>query len=127
MNGEKRLMKALDEMTHRDRSARPVDWRKSMSDNVAYALIVYTGLQIFLTVDAIKETGLRSLAMLCLIILIVAIIPACHKLDKRWRDLSEGDAHDATLAGAYRRDQVLLWVMALGLPFALTLMFKAMA
>lgn len=125
-------MKALDDITHRaplegEEAARPVDWRKAMSDNVAYALIVYTGLQIFLTVDAIKATGLRSLAMLCLIILVVAIIPACHKLDKRWRDLSEGDAHDRTLAGAYRRDQAMLWLLALGLPFALTLMFRAMA
>lgn len=120
-------MKALDKITHAGRASRPVDWRKAMSDNVAYALIVYTGLQIFLTVDAIKETGLRSLAMLCLIILVAAIIPACHKLDKRWRDLSESDAHDHALAGAYRRDQVLLWLMALGLPFALTLLFRAMA
>lgn len=121
-------MKALNEVVHRDAAAgRPVDWRKSMSDNVAYALIAYTGLQIFLTVDAIRETGLRSLAMLCLILLVVAIIPACHKLDKRWRDLSEADAHDRSLAGLYRRDQILLWIVALGLPFALTLMFKAMA
>lgn len=120
-------MKALDEVIHRNRGARPVDWRKSMSDNVAYALIIYTGLQIFLTVEAIKQTGLRSLAMLCLVILVVAIIPACHKLDKRWRDLSESDAHDEALAGAYRRDQVLLWLMALGLPFVLTLAFRAMA
>lgn len=77
--------------------------------------------------EAIKDTGLRSLAMVCLIILVVAIIPACHKLDRRWRDLSEGDAHDEALAGAYRRDQALLWLMALGLPFALTLMFRALA
>lgn len=119
-------MKALDEFAHR-RATRVVDWRKAMSDNVALALIVYTGLQIFLTVEAIKETGLRSLAMLCLIILVAAIIPACHKLDKRWRDLSEADAHDRTLAGVYRRDQILLWLIALGLPFALTLMFKALA
>lgn len=123
-------MKALDSFTHRRSRAsseRVVDWRKSMSDNVAYALIVYTGLQIFLTVDAIKYTGLRSLAMLCLVILIAAIIPACHKLDKRWRELSESDAHDQALSGAFRRDQALLWLMALGLPFALTLMFRAMA
>jgi uncharacterized membrane protein YhaH (DUF805 family) len=118
-------MKALDELSHR-RVSRAVDWRKAMSDNVAIALIVYTGLQIFLTVEAIKETGLRSLAMLCLIILVAAIIPACHRLEKRWRDLSESDAHDEALAGAYRRDQIVLWVLALGLPFALTLLFRTM-
>jgi hypothetical protein len=119
-------MKALDEFTHR-RTDRVVDWRKAMSDNVAYALIVYTGLQIFLTVDAIKETGLRSLAMLCLIILIAAIIPAAHKLDKRWRDLTEHDAHDPALNTAFRRDQILLWLLALGLPFVLTLIFYSLA
>ena len=81
----------------------------------------------FLTVEAIRETGLRSLAMVCLIILVVAIIPACHKLDKRWRDLSESDAHDRALASAYRRDRILLWLVAIGLPFALTLLFRAMA
>lgn len=119
-------MKALDEFTHR-RAERAVDWRKAMSDNVAIALIVYTGLQIFLTVEAIKETGFRSLSMLCLVILVAAIIPACHGLEKRWRDLSESDAHDEALAGAYRRDQILLWVLALGLPFALTFLFRTMA
>ena len=31
------------------------DWRKAMSDNVAYALLIYTGLQIFLTMNAIKD------------------------------------------------------------------------
>ena len=121
-------MKAFeDSTTQGEAGAKPVDWRKSMSDNVAYALIIYTALQIFLTVDAIKATGLRSLAMLCLVILIVAIIPACHKLDKRWRDLSESAAHDGALAGAYRRDQILLWVLAIGLPFALTMLFRALA
>lgn len=120
-------MKALDGIPHRKTGAKAVDWRKAMSDNVAIALIVYTGLNIFLTVDAIKETGLRSLAMLCLIILVAGIIPACHSLEKRWRSLSEEAAHEPALAGAYRRDQLLLWVLALGLPFALTFLFKALA
>lgn len=120
-------MEALEGVSDRPAGGKAIDWRKAMSDNVAYALIVYTGLQIFLTVDAIRETGWRSLAMVCLIILVVAVIPACHKLDKRWRDLSEGDAHDVALAGAYRRDQIMLWLVAIGLPFALTLAFKALA
>lgn len=120
-------MKALDGVSHHETGAKPVDWRKAMSDNVAIALIVYTALNIFLTVDAIKDTGLRSLAMLCLVILVAGIIPACRKFEKRWRDISEEEAHDRALTGAYRRDQLLLWLLALGLPFALTLLFKALA
>ena len=44
--------KAIDDRTYRHTNAvargpRERDWRKSMSDNVALALIVYTALQIF--------------------------------------------------------------------------------
>lgn len=104
-----------------------VDWGKAMSDNVALALIVYTGLHIFLTVGAIKETGLRSLAMVALVILVAGIIPACRAFEKRWRDLPADQLHDCALAPAYRRDQLLLWALALGLPFLLTLLFRSMA
>ena len=38
-------------------SARPVDWRRKMSDNIAYALLVYTALQIFVTMGALKSEG----------------------------------------------------------------------
>ena len=31
------------------------DWRRAMSDHVAYGLLVYTGLQIFVTVKALSE------------------------------------------------------------------------
>ena len=34
---------------------RARDWRKAMSDNVALALLVYTGMQIFMTVGAMKQ------------------------------------------------------------------------
>ena len=119
-------MKALDEYGHRRDAARVVDWRKSMSDNVAIALIAYTGLQIFFTVDAIKETGLRSLSMLTLIILIAGIIPACRWFEKRWREIPEDAAHDPALRGLYRRDQLLLWTLALGLPIVLTVIFRTL-
>lgn len=124
-------MKALDGISHRDRSreggAAATDWRKSLSNHVAVALIVYTALNIFLTVEAIKKTGLRSLSMICLILLIAGIIPACHKLEKRWRDMSEERAQAAAADGAYRRDIGLLWLLALGLPFGLTVLFRALA
>ncbi|OZA91005.1 MAG: hypothetical protein B7X57_10710 [Erythrobacter sp. 34-65-8] len=108
----------------RDR-AYALDWRKRMSDNVAYALVVYTALHIFATVGAMKETGMKSMALLALVVLVVAIIPACRSFERRWRDLSDESASDLALAPAFRRDQVGLWIMAIGLPFALTAIFKA--
>lgn len=119
-------MKTLDNIGHGSVEGKVVDWRKSMSDNVAFALIVYTGLNIFLTVDAIKETGLRSLAMVCLVLLVAGIIPACRKFEKSWRELPDSIAHDPALAGKYRRDQIKLWLLALGLPFGLTAVFHSL-
>ena len=102
------------------------DWRKAMSDNVALALIVYTGLQIFVTVHALKEGTSSTLPYFALIVLVAAIIPACRWFEKRWKNLSDTEAADEGLRPAFRRDQVLLWIITVGLPFLLTGLFKAL-
>ncbi len=96
------------------------DWRKSMSDNVAYALLVYTGLQIWVTVKALKAGSDSILPYLALVVLVAGIIPACRWFERRWRDLSDDEAHDQALSGAFRADQIKLWLLAIGLPFVLT-------
>lgn len=104
-----------------------VDWRRRMSDHIAYALLVYTALQIFVTIGALKSHGGSLLPYLALIILVVAIIPACRRFERRWNRLSDEQAHDLALAPYYRRDRFALWVLAIGLPFALTALFKGLA
>ncbi len=106
---------------------RKLDWRKRMSDNIAYALLVYTGLQIWVTVHALKEGTTSLLPYLALIVLVAAIIPACRMFEGRWMGISDEAAADPAFRPAYRRDQLLLWMLAIGLPFALTGLFKAMA
>jgi hypothetical protein len=103
------------------------DWRRRMSDNIAYALLVYTALQIFVTVGALKAQAGSLLPYLALIILVVAIIPACRSFEKRWNRLSDAQAHDPTLTKAYRRDRLALWLLAIGLPFALTALIKGLS
>lgn len=105
--------------------SRALDWRKSMSDNVAYALLVYTGLQIFWTVQTMKELGGSILPYLSLVVLVAGIIPACRWFEKRWRDLPDDRAADPALRGAFRRDQVLLWALAIALPLMLSAVFMA--
>ena len=107
--------------------ARPLDWRKRMSDHIAYALLVYTGLQIFVTMHALKAGGGSLLPYLALIILVGAIIPACRGFERRWNRLSPEQAADPSLAGRYRHDRAMLWLLAIGLPFALTALFKGLA
>ena len=106
---------------------RPIDWRRKMSDHIAYALLVYTALQIFVTMGALRSTGGSLLPYLALIILVIAIIPACRNYERRWNRLNDDQAHDPAMAAAFRHDRMWLWLLAIGLPFALTGLFKGMA
>lgn len=117
------MAKAID----RERHERKLDWRKRMSDNIAYALLVYTGLQIWVTVHALKAGSPSLLPYLALIVLVAAIIPACRAFEARWLVISDEAAADPAYKPAYRRDQLLLWALAIGLPFALTGLFKLLA
>ena len=103
------------------------DWRRKMSDNIAYALLVYTGLQIFVTMNALKAEGGSLLPYLALIILVIAIIPSCRRFERRWNRLSDAQAHDMAFAPHFQRDRLMLWLIAIGLPFLLTGMFKCLA
>ena len=105
------------------RSAR--DWRKGMSDNIAWALLVYTGLQIWVTVHTLKKGGdFGILPYLSLIVLVALIIPACRWFERRWQDISDEAAADPGYEAAYKSDRLKLWILAVGLPFLVTGLLK---
>ncbi|MCH2497480.1 MAG: hypothetical protein MK104_10745 [Erythrobacter sp.] len=106
------------------RTSRARDWRRSMSDNVAFALLVYTGLQIFMTVNAMKDGVSSIVPYLALVILVGGIIPACRWFERRWSGLSDARAADPDMKPDFRRDQIMLWLLAIGLPVVLTMFFK---
>jgi hypothetical protein len=122
---------AMNELSHEQKSAealsqgRVLDWRKSMSDHVAYALLVYTGLQIFVTIKALAQGFSSILPYVALVILVAAIIPACRWFERRWTLLGDEAASDPALQGDFRRDTIALWLLAIGLPFLLTGLVKA--
>lgn len=104
-----------------------LDWRKKMSDHVAYALLLYTALQIFMTIGALKSHGGSLMPYFALVLLVVAIIPACRRFEARWSHLTDEEARDPALAPRYRRDRLAVWLLAIGLPFALTALFKCLS
>ena len=109
------------------RPAAVIDWRRKMSDHIAYALLAYTALQIFVTIGALKAHGGSLLPYFALVILVVAIIPACRRFESRWNRLTDEQAHAPSLAPYYKRDRLALWALAIGLPFGLTALFKGLA
>lgn len=102
------------------RHAAQPDWRRRISNNVASALLVYTALQIILTVGALRGSSPSLLPYGALLVLVVAIIPACRRLEARWSRLDDAGAGDPAHAARFRRDRRGLWLLAIGLPFALT-------
>ena len=98
-----------------------------MSDHVAFGLLVYTGLQIFVTMGALRTGGESILPYFALVVLVAAIIPGCRWFEKRWEGLSDEQAANPELADPFKRDRSLVWAGAIGLPFVLTGLFKLVA
>ena len=119
--------KALRDAVATKHTGRKLDWRRKMSDHVAYALLVYTGLQIFVTMGQLKSGSGSILPYFALIVLIAAIIPGCRMFEKRWAALSDSEAANPELRDRFRRDLLLLWLSAIALPLLLTGGFLAVA
>lgn len=111
----------------KNHAAGTLDWRKRMSDHVAYALLIYTGLQIFITMTVLKSNHDTILPYFALVFLVAAIIPACRMFEKRWTDLSDSQADNPELADRFARDRLMIWLCAFGLPFGFTALFKGAA
>jgi hypothetical protein len=103
-----------------EKGPKPVDWKRRVSDHVAYALLIYTGLQIFVTMGALKAEHGSILPYFALVLLVVAIIPGLRLIERRWERLAESGAPREELAPLFRRDLVMLWTAAIGLPFVIT-------
>jgi hypothetical protein len=102
-------------------------WEKRISNNVAYALLAYTGLQIFVVMGAIKGEGMSILPYLGLVVLIGIVIPICRRVEKRWQTLARSDRSEASLMQTYRSDRLGIWLFAIGFPFAFVLIVKGLA
>lgn len=101
-----------------------LDWRKRMSDTVAYSLLVYTSLQIFVTLRTLEDEGGSMLPMIALVVLVAGIIPMFRHFERRWEALSDAEAADPARHSDFRRDQMATWAVAIGLPFLLAAVFR---
>jgi len=113
-------------LNHRESVARK-DWRSRISDHIAYGLLVYTGLQIFVTMKQLKELSHSLLPYFALIVLVAAIIPAARALEGRWLNLDDDAAHDPSLAPQFRLHRLIIWATAIGLPFVLAGLARCVA
>lgn len=107
-------------------SRKAAEWQRKMSDHVAFALLVYTGLQIFVTMGALDTSHGSILPYFGLVLLVAAIIPGCRLFEKRWERLAASGASHEQLAPLFRRDLLILWAAAISLPVIVTGVIKAL-
>jgi hypothetical protein len=101
-------------------------WEKRISNHVAYALLMYTGLQIFVVMQAIRGEGASILPYMGLVALVGIVIPLCRRVEKRWQRLVRSEASEAELGRAFRGDRLGIWLFAIGFPFAFVALFKGL-
>ncbi|MEZ5710136.1 MAG: hypothetical protein R3E02_12195 [Blastomonas sp.] len=119
------MARAIEGPRARVRQSAPATrWEKGISNHIAYALLVYTGLQIFLVMGAIKTKGMSILPYFILVLLVGLIIPWCRRFERRWAVLAHSELSESSLAVRYRTDRLAIWLLAIGIPFALVLLFS---
>ena len=90
---------------------------KRMSNHIAYALVVYTAVLIALVAPQMEGKGMSILPYFLLVVLVGLAIMPCRNLERRWK---AADTQDTTgLSGSFRRDAIMLWFAAIGLPVLL--------
>ncbi|MGL5839503.1 MAG: hypothetical protein ACRCY3_13475 [Sphingorhabdus sp.] len=102
------------------RVRRVGDYAKRMSTHIAYALVVYTLLLIFEVSPQMESNGMSIMPYFILVILVGLAILPCRNLERRWQALDANAVGD--LHGLYRREAILLWIGAVGVPTALMLL-----
>lgn len=90
---------------------------KLMCTNIAYALVTYTLMLIFAVSPQMESKGMSIMPYFILVALVGIVIPPCRNLERRWQRL-DGDTDDSHNS-EFRRDLVVLWLCAIGLPLAL--------
>lgn len=102
-------------------------WDRRISNHVAYALLAYTGLQIFVVMGAIRSEGASILPYLGLVALVGIVIPLCRRVERRWQMLGRSELSEDSLMRIYRGDRLGIWLFAIGFPFAFVLLVKVLS
>jgi hypothetical protein len=92
---------------------------KRMSGHIAYALVLYTLLLIFEVSPQMESKGMSIMPYFILVALVGLVILPCRNLERRWHSLDAQGRDD--LDGMFKREVILLWLGAVGIPTLLML------
>jgi hypothetical protein len=102
-------------------------YAKRMSDNIAFALITYTLMLIFVVTPSMESKGTSILPYFLLVLLVAAVIPSCRRFEHRWKVLEDSELGSGGLETRFTFDRIKLWVGAIGIPLLLAAMFRTIS
>jgi hypothetical protein len=111
---------------YRTKSGSHKGFAKRMSDNIAIAMIIYTLMLIFMVTPALESGGMSIFPYFLLVFLVALAIPFGHSLERRWEALDGSELSNKGLNLRFNFDRIKLWVAAIGLPVALSLIAQMM-
>jgi hypothetical protein len=115
------MAKAMHESSMRGHKS----FAKRMSDNVAVSLVIYTLMLIFVVTPSVETTGMSIFPYFLLVLLVGGIIPFFRRYEKRWAMLDESELSENSLRTRFNMDRAILWVVAIGVPFLLAVICRA--
>lgn len=93
---------------------------KRICNEVAYALVVYTMMLIFVTSPALHFGDMSILPYFMLVVLVALAIPFLRGLERKWQAI---EAAGGSAVDGFMADRVKLWAFAIGMP--IVFMFAA--
>ncbi len=102
-------------------------YAKRMSDHVAFALITYTLMLIFVVTPSMESKGTSILPYFLLVLLVGAVIPSCRRFEHRWKILEDSELGSGGLETRFAFDRIKLWFGAIGIPIGLAILFRTIA
>ena len=109
---------------HRREAASGKSHKNRISDHIAFALIAYTLMLIFLVTPAIETEGMAIWPYFLLVVLVALMVPFCRKMESRWAKHEENAVDDGSSARGFTFDCCKLWFIALGIPPLIMLGFR---
>jgi hypothetical protein len=107
---------------HRGAVQAHKSYAKRISGHIAYALVLYTLLLIFMVAPALKTEGTAIWPYLLLVVLVGAVIMPCRNLERRWQNVI-GDQSERP----FFRAVAALWLFAVLLPALLMVAIRALS
>jgi len=110
---------------HRDSTHSENSFSKRMCTNVAWALITYTMMLIFVVTPQMPHEGMVIWPYFLLVVFVAMMVPFCRKIERRWRTLDDSELSDSGLKTRFAIDRTKLWMVAIGVPLLLSAFFIA--